>query len=295
MTNNVTDRAVTATAAAGSDALFPVEVSLDGTRAGGREKMSNLGMDAFAEHFAMSCGVDEASASVAEHNTGNGMPEPGTDAFVELCRNLDRRPLPYRFVKRLFDIVFSACVIVVGFVPCLLLSLAIVADTKGSPIYSQVRVGRYGRPFRVWKFRSMVVDSDNVEKYLDEEQLRQWREERKVANDPRITRLGRIIRRLSIDELPNFLNVLCGQISVIGPRAITYDELRHYGSRATELLSVPQGITGLWQVGDRNSATFENGTRQAIELGYVERASLKTDVAVFFGTFGAMFVRRTGR
>ena len=245
--------------------------------------------------LAMSSGADEATVPAAGQQTENGMPEPGTEAFAELCRSLDRRPLPYRFVKRLFDIVFSACVIVVGFVPCLLLSLAIVADTKGSPIYSQVRVGRYGRPFRVWKFRSMVVDSDDVEKYFDEEQLRQWREERKVADDPRITPFGRIIRRLSIDELPNFLNVLCGQLSVIGPRAITYDELRHYGFRAAELLSVPQGITGLWQVGDRNCATFENGTRQAIELDYVQRASLRTDIAVFFGTFSAMFVRKTGR
>ena len=295
MASNVTDKAVAATAAAGAVDLFPAAVSLGEARAGGREKVPKLGTGAFAEQFAMVCREDGVATSMVEHSTGNGILEPGTEAFAELCRSFDHRPLPYRFVKRLFDIVFSACVIVVGFVPCLLLSLAIVADTKGSPIYSQVRVGRYGRPFRVWKFRSMVADSDDVEKYLDEEQLSQWREERKVDDDPRITRVGRVIRKLSIDELPNFLNVFCGQLSVIGPRAITYDELHHYGSRATELLSVPQGITGLWQVGDRNSATFEDGTRQAIELSYVQRASLRIDIAVFFGTFGAMFVRKTGR
>ncbi|WP_417133816.1 sugar transferase [Rubneribacter badeniensis] len=224
-----------------------------------------------------------------------GMVEPGTEEFAELCRSLDCRSLPYRFVKRLFDIVFSACVIVAGFAPCLLLALAIVVDTKGSPIYSQIRVGKYGRPFRVWKFRSMVADSDDVEKHLSKEQLAQWNAERKVDDDPRVTKLGRVIRRLSLDELPNLLNVFCGELSVIGPRAITYDELGHYGSQAAELLSVPQGVTGLWQVGDRNSATFENGMRQAIELEYVKRASLRTDVAIFFDTFGAMFVRRTGK
>ena len=227
---------------------------------------------------------------------GSTLLRPGTAAFAGACHRLDRRPLGYRFAKRAFDIVFSAVVIVVGLVPCALLSAAIAFDTMGSPIYTQERVGRLGKPFRIYKFRTMVVDADDVEKYLTPAQLAQWERERKVDNDPRITRLGRVLRKTSLDELPQFMNVLAGQLSVIGPRAITYDELREYGSNAPLLLSVPQGITGAWQAGPRNEATFENGERQAIELGYARNASLGEDARVFCATFGAMFgSRRSGR
>lgn len=262
MANNVTDRAATATAAAGADALFPAEVSLDGTGAESRGRTPKL----------------------------------GTDAFAEQCRSLDRRPRLYRFAKRLFDLVFSACVIVVGFIPGLVLSLAIVADTKGSPIYSQTRIGRLGRTFRIYKFRTMVADSDDVEKYLDAEQLAQWHRERKVDDDPRITPLGRKLRRLSLDEMPNFLNVLKGDMSVIGPRAVSSEEIEWFGDEAGTVLSVPAGITGLWQATRRNDATFESGERQRIELEYARSAGFAMDLRCFIGTFGVMFgKKRTGR
>lgn len=221
---------------------------------------------------------------------------PGTKAFADACRELDSRPLGYKVAKRAFDIVFSAAVVAVGLVPCALLSVAIAVDTKGMPIYSQVRAGRLGRPFRIYKFRSMVADADNVEKYLTPTQLVQWERERKVDDDPRITRLGRILRKTSLDELPQFVNVLTGEMSVIGPRAITYDELGEYGEDASFLLSVPQGVTGAWQVDARNGATFETGERQAMELEYVRHASVREDMRVFLATFGVMFGnRKTGR
>ena len=236
-------------------------------------------------------------AAAGEKGAGfDAVPEPGTDEFAELCRSLDRRLLGYRFIKRAFDVAFSAAVIAVGLVPCVFLSAAIAADTKGSPIYSQERVGRLGRPFRIYKFRSMVADADDVEKYLSPEQLVEWHRERKVDDDPRITRLGRVIRSTSLDELPQFLNVFMGDMSLIGPRAITFDELSEYGADAALLLSVPQGVTGAWQAGERNDATFESGERQRIELEYVRRASVREDTRVFFATFGAMFgKKRSGR
>ena len=155
-----------------------------------------------------------------------------------------------------------------------------------------MRVGRYGRPFRIFKFRTMVVDADNVEKYLSSEQLAVWRRERKVDKDPRITKLGRVLRKTSIDELPQFINVLLGQISVIGPRPISYDELEHFGNDAVLLCSVPGGITGLWQSSKRNDATFETGERQKIELRYVKEASLGLDAKCFFKTFGVIFGKK---
>lgn len=223
-------------------------------------------------------------------------PKPGTLEFAAKCRELDHRSFGYRILKRVFDVVFSLCVIVVGFIPALILSIAIVVDTKGSPIYSQVRIGKWGRPFRIYKFRTMVADSDNVEKYFTPEQLEVWKRERKVDDDPRITKLGRILRATSFDETAQFINVLKGQISVIGPRAITLEELGNYSlNDKFLLLSVPQGVTGMWQCGPRNLATFENGLRQELELAYAENSSMKADIRVFLDTFKVLFIKRNGK
>ena len=120
--------------------------------------------------------------------------------------------LGYHFVKRAFDIVFSACATIVGLSPVALLCLVIRLESPGSPIYLQERVGYRGKPLRILKLRTMVADSDDVEKHLSPEQLTQWERERKVDDDPRVTRVGRFLRKTSLDELPQFLNVLAGQI-----------------------------------------------------------------------------------
>lgn len=230
---------------------------------------------------------------VARAGTG---PLPGSDEFAALCRALDRRPLGYRALKRAFDVAFSVVALAVLLVPCAALSLAVAADTGGTPVCAQVRAGRRGRAFRVYKFRTMATDADDVAKYLSQPQIDQWLRERKVDDDPRITRLGRILRRTSLDELPQFANVLLGQISLIGPRPVTYDELEAFGADAVELLSVPPGVTGAWQCGPRNRATFENGMRQRVELGYVRTAGVRADARIFFRTFAVMLGRgRTGR
>lgn len=204
----------------------------------------------------------------------------------------------YRALKRAFDFAFSAVIVILGFIPMALICLGICLESDGSPVYTQERMGKNGKSIRVLKLRSMYVDADNVQKYLTPEQLAQWKSERKVDNDPRITKIGRVIRATSIDEIPQFLNVLCGQLSVIGPRPITRDELEQHftpGQRR-ELLSVRPGITGLWQAGERNGATFETGRRQQIELSYVRDASLALDCRIFWSTFGAMFGhKRSGR
>ena len=115
-------------------------------------------------------------------------------------------------MKRAFDIVFSACATIVGLIPVALLCLVIRLESPGSPISLQERVGYRGKPLRILKLRTMVADSDDVEKHLSPEQLTQWERERKVDDDPRVTRVGRFLRKTSLDELPQFLNVLAGQI-----------------------------------------------------------------------------------
>ena len=157
--------------------------------------------------------------------------------------------LGYRFVKRLFDLVFSLLMSVLLLIPIAIVCALISLESPGSPMYTQERVGRGGRTIKILKLRSMVADAGDVQKYLSPEQLHQWEVERKVDDDPRITKVGRFIRKCSIDEMPQFLNVLNGDLSVIGPRPITRDELEQHftDEEKAELLSVQPGITGLWQ------------------------------------------------
>lgn len=196
----------------------------------------------------------------------------------------------YFLVKRLFDVIFSLVVTIVLLLPVTIIALVILVESHGNPFYSQERVGKGGRTIKLIKLRSMVADADNVEKHFSPEQLEIWQREHKVDNDPRITKVGKFIRRTSLDELPQFVNVLIGDMSIIGPRAITRDELEQWftDEQKAVLLSVPQGITGWWQVQKRNEATFESGKRQQLELYYAQNASLKLDFEIFFRTFGAM-------
>ena len=135
--------------------------------------------------------------------------------------------------------------------------------------------------FRIWKIRTMVTDAHtNPQRYMTPEQLEQWEREQKVDDDPRITRIGRFLRNTSLDELPQFLNVLTGDLSVIGPRPVTIEETYEFGNARDEFLSVKPGITGWWQVTERNNATWENGDRQMLELFYVRHASFALDLRI---------------
>lgn len=229
---------------------------------------------------------DDASAACARSR--EAIPNVRQEISDDSSSAINVKPFEYRAIKRIFDIVMGVIVLLIAFMllPLTLIVLAVVAmQTGGSPIYIQERVGREGRSLRIYKVRTMVADSDNVERYLSEKQLEQWRRERKVDDDPRIVSVGRILRKTSLDELPQFLNVLAGQMSVIGPRPITKDELVWFGEEAALVLSVPPGITGWWQVSSRNNATFESGERQALELYYARNANLCLDAKIFLLTF----------
>ena len=201
----------------------------------------------------------------------------------------------YHLTKRLFDVCFSAGVLTILLIPGVFLGAAISIESPGGPMFRQRRIGKDGREIRIFKFRSMYSDAhEHPEKYLNDVQMAQWRREQKVDNDPRVTRIGRKIRKLSLDEVPQFINVLIGDMSVIGPRPVTLAETDEFGENRDEVLSVRPGITGWWQVTDRNDATWENGRRQELELWYVRNASLALDAKIFWMTFRAM-IGGTGR
>lgn len=195
----------------------------------------------------------------------------------------------YKFCKRLFDVVFSLAVCIVLLAPMTLLCLMIAVDSPGKPLFKQDRIGLKGKHISIWKLRTMVPDAhSNPRKYFSDEQLAQWEREQKVDDDPRVTRVGRILRKTSLDELPQFANVLMGDLSVIGPRPVTEEETWEFGNGRDEFLSVKPGITGWWQVTERNNATWENGKRQMLELFYVRHASFGLDARIFVRTFKAM-------
>ena len=200
----------------------------------------------------------------------------------------------YRFVKRAFDIVASGCAIALLFVPSLVLCAVICIKSPGAgPIYGQTRVGRVKRDggfstFRLYKFRSMVPDAD--------ERLCALRDKNeadgplfKIKEDPRvIPGVGKFIRKHSIDELPQLINVFCGKMTLIGPRPGLRREAVQYDERAMQRLTVKPGCGGAWQAGDRSDATFDEMI--GMDLMYVKHCSVKYDLQLIFGTLKAMIV-----
>lgn len=198
--------------------------------------------------------------------------------------------------RRAFDLVFSLVAILLTVPVFLLVALAVGFSSPGPILYVHRRVGRGGRDFPCLKFRTMRPDADRV--LADVLAARpdlatEFARSQKLKDDPRVTGIGRVLRRSSLDELPQFLNVLVGHMSVVGPRPVTRAELHHYGDHSTELLSVRPGITGLWQVSGRNELSYTE--RVALDLRYVHERRLVTDLAIIGRTVRQLLgVRRTG-
>jgi len=188
-------------------------------------------------------------------------------------------------IKRVFDVAVSVLLIAI-LLPALLVIAGFVAWGGGPVLYGHKRIGRDNRPFKCLKFRTMAVDSDKILANLlatDPEVAREWRQNFKLENDPRITRIGRFLRKTSLDELPQLLNVIRGEMSLVGPRPVVADELRYYyGENADYYHMVRPGITGLWQVSGRSATTYDR--RVFLDTCYVRNWNLWTDVAILFNT-----------
>lgn len=196
--------------------------------------------------------------------------------------------LCYHAWKRFLDIVLSLCAIIVTSPLWLVLYLLIFFCDGHNPIYSQVRIGLHGKKICIYKFRSMHYQSDDLERLLTPEQLLQYKKEFKLTDDPRVTVIGKFLRRSSLDELPQLFNILKGDLSFIGPRPIVAKETIMYGNDIVTLLSVKPGLTGYWQAYARNHAGYETGERQKMELYYVSHESPWLDIRIFFKTIAAV-------
>lgn len=196
----------------------------------------------------------------------------------------------YPVVKRFFDVALSALALVVLSPVFLLAAIAVKIEDRGPVFYRHTRIGKNGETVGVYKFRTMRVNADRLEDMLTPEQLAEYRREFKLEHDPRITKVGNFLRKVSIDELPQLLNILRGEMSIVGPRPLVKDEIEEKYSAAQRrlLLSVRPGLTGLWQVSGRSDCTYESGERQKLELFYSQNVSFGMDVSILIRTVGVV-------
>ena len=191
----------------------------------------------------------------------------------------------YKFVKRVFDFIVALAAIVVMSPLLLIISAIVYLGDPGPVIYGQVRIGKNGKAFKMWKFRSMYKNADKMINQLTDEQRQQYITEFKIDNDPRITLVGNFLRKTSLDELPQLFNVLCNDMSLVGPRPLIESEIQtYYADMFDTLLSVKPGVTGYWQAYARNNATYQSGQRQQMEMYYISHASIILDMKILFRT-----------
>lgn len=200
----------------------------------------------------------------------------------------------YLFFKRVLDIVVSFISIVFLMVTLIfpIISVLVLISTHGQVIFKDERMGLNKKKISIYKFQTMFSDAEtNLDKYLDENQKKKWQKERKLDDDPRVTKLGKFLRKTSLDELPQLFNILGGSLSLVGPRPITKQELESNFTEyeQNQLMKVKPGLTGYWQVKDRSLATYESGERQKEELYYLPRRGLWFDFKIILLTIPAIF------
>jgi len=211
------------------------------------------------------------------------------------CASRSREPVRDALVLRLNQA--AALLLLLMLSPLLLLVTFLIWRRDGAPVlFAHYRVGHNGKLFRCMKFRTMLRNSEQVLSDLlrdDPKARAEWAQDQKLSNDPRITPVGDFLRKSSLDELPQLLNVLRGEMSLVGPRPITVAELTRYGKVRWHYLSVRPGITGLWQVSGRNNTTYDE--RVALDRRYVEQRSLWLDIGILVKTVRVVVAREGAR
>jgi lipopolysaccharide/colanic/teichoic acid biosynthesis glycosyltransferase len=207
--------------------------------------------------------------------------------------DIGRYGVPQNPLTRVFDvalILLAAPYILFFF---LLISILIMVDSNGGPLYRQTRIGKGGRRFQALKFRTMVMDADQIlQRYLDEspELKAEWAATHKLKRDPRVTRVGAMLRKLSLDEMPQFWNILIGDMSLIGPRPIVDAEIERYGKCFELYIQARPGLTGLWQVSGRSDTSYQR--RVELDEYYLLNRSLKLDLIILLKTVYVVLGRK---
>lgn len=206
-------------------------------------------------------------------------------------QNEVRSPKAFLFIKRVIDILGALVGIILTFFILLIVKIAfLVTGDKDKLIFKQTRIGKNGEPIKIHKIRSMVVNADEVLETIlkeDPEKAEEYRVYKKLKDDPRITKVGRFIRRYSIDELPQFFDVLTGRLSLVGPRPYLFKEKDEMGKYYDTIIKVKPGITGFWQVNGRSNTDFE--TRLKMDKYYCRTRTLGMDFGIVFKTVYKVF------
>jgi len=225
-----------------------------------------------------------------ESSTNQANRAVNTEALGLNTAHIRKASILYLATKRVLDIILCIIGIIVLSPIFLIIALYIKFDDGGSILHFREIIGQHGRRFYALKFRTMIRDADQ---YLAKhpELLRKYQQNMKLDRDPRITRVGRFLRKTSLDELPQLFNVLVGQMSLVGPRIIHPSELPRYGEYAQKRLSVPPGITGLWQISGRQHISYEE--RVLLDMRYIDNRTLIVDLVILLKTV-KVFIVHTG-
>ena len=192
------------------------------------------------------------------------------------------RRTPYKIVKRISDVVLATIGLILLLPIFIIIGLAIKIESKGPVFFKHTRIGKNGLIFKMYKFRTMYENAEDKIKEFTPEQMKEWKENYKLTNDPRITKMGKFLRKTSLDEIPQLINILKGDLSLIGPRPIIKEELEKYKENKEKFLSVKPGLTGYWAANGRSNTSYEE--RIKMELYYVDNMSMKLDIKIFLKT-----------
>ena len=203
------------------------------------------------------------------------------------CAHMVKPKPAYDFVKRVLDIVCSLIALILLSPAFLILAILVKTTSEGPVFFAHRRVGRGGKEIKIYKFRSMVTNAEELIKQFTPEQKAEYEKNFKLENDPRITKIGGFMRKTSLDELPQLINILKGDLSIVGPRPVMDVETRIYGNYRDMLLSVKPGLTGFWAANGRSATSYKR--RRAMEIYYVKNRSLLLDAKIIFKTFISVF------
>ena len=199
----------------------------------------------------------------------------------------------YRGIKRIMNLLCSFVGVIVLSPFFLIISIFIKGTSKGPVFFVHERVGLNGKKFKLIKFRTMVNNAEEMIASFSPEQKKEWEENYKLKDDPRITKIGKFLRRTSLDELPQLINILKGDMSIVGPRPVVDEELNWYGDKKDKLLSVKPGLTGWWAVNGRSNVPYPE--RCDLELYYVDHISFALDAKIILKTLGAIIKKDGAR
>ncbi len=196
----------------------------------------------------------------------------------------------YKYFKTCMDLIFSILLIVLGLPLLIVIAILVKFSSRGSIFYLHKRIGKKKKNFYCIKFRTMHPEAEDILENLlerDSEIKKEYEKTHKIKNDPRITRIGKFLRKTSLDELPQFINVLRMEMSITGPRPIVDEEVSKYGDSISKVLSIKPGITGLWQVSGRNNLSYKK--RVFLDDHYVDNYNFAMDLRIVIRTFGVLF------